>query len=112
MRLHPESHVLMDCHGDHTVFLDLMAYYLVVRVIGDIFASLLEGPASGNIREGALCCLGIVRWRMGVRRGGRVSCGLFRERTRRQKAAVVEEGQATGGLFWLECLYPPPKFIR
>lgn len=36
------------------MFLDLMAYYLVVKVIGDIFASLLDGTKSGNIREGGL----------------------------------------------------------
>lgn len=34
-----------------TLFLDLMAYYQVVRVIGDIFASLLDGTKSGNTKE-------------------------------------------------------------
>ena len=34
-----------------TLFLDLMAYYQVVKVIGDIFASLLDGTKSGNTKE-------------------------------------------------------------
>lgn len=45
---------LTDCHGDHTVFLDVMAYYLVVKVIGDIFVSLLNRTKSRKIRERGL----------------------------------------------------------
>ena len=79
--LHTEFHVLSNCHGNHTVLLDLMAYYQVVKVIEDIFASLLDGTKSGNSKEGETGTTGSGRVERGTV-GGRAG-GLFQKCPRR-----------------------------
>lgn len=87
-----------------------MAYYQVVKVIRDIFASLLDGTKSGNSKEWETAA-GSGRVERGRVGGGDMGdCSRKALKDKRQQG--VGGNSRGGGLLWVECPCSTSSYVE